>query len=66
MVGAHQPGDNDEDVEGEKGEGDGVPSLDDESFKVEIRLFAAREDTVGITNLGNGGFHEGAEIPTAP
>lgn len=65
MIGAKERSDHDGDLEGNKTENAGIPTLEDSALELDIRAFASGQDTASITGLTDGGFNERVEISAA-
>ena len=65
MVGAQEPGEHDSDLDWDKDENCGIPSLEHEAFKLHVRQLATGQDTPRIARLADGSLDERRKIATA-
>jgi hypothetical protein len=65
VVSAKQSGNHTSELNGNKGEGDGVPALKNHLVETHIAAFTTGESAASVAGLRNGGFNERREIAAA-
>lgn len=65
MVRAQQAGDHDRELGRDEREDDGVPALEDDALKVDVRALAPGEDAPRVARLADGRLDKGVEVAAA-